>query len=77
MLKIATLDGTRVTSVQKFGYAGSGAWNPLPLSVPSSQGPAATASRSSVAPLIYTIAALGVLGLLVLAWRARRKTGAS
>jgi Tol biopolymer transport system component len=30
-LEIAALDGTHV---QEFGYAGSGPWNPLPLSVP-------------------------------------------
>jgi Tol biopolymer transport system component len=35
-LEIATLDGTHV---RKFGYAASGPWNPLPLSVPDDEAP--------------------------------------
>lgn len=36
-----------------------------------------TEGGSGAAPLIYAIAALGVVGVLVLAWRARRRSAAS
>ncbi len=72
-LEIATVDGTHV---QEFGYAGSGPWNPLPLSASGEQQSTATVGRSGAAPLVYAIAVLGAVGVLVIAWRARRRTAA-
>lgn len=83
-LEIAAVDGTHV---KEFGYAGSGPWNPLPLSVPGNQGattfasatPAATATttattgRGGAAPFLYVIVLLAIAGLVVLVRQARRK----
>jgi Tol biopolymer transport system component len=67
-LEIANLDGTHV---EQFGYGGSGPWNPLPLSKSRDRGP--TAAAGGPASFVYTVVALGVVGVVVLAWRARRK----
>jgi WD40 repeat protein len=64
-LEIANVDGTRV---QKFGYGGSGPWNPLPLSAPDGE-PTATRSR---APFVYAAALLGLVVILLLGKRTRR-----
>jgi Tol biopolymer transport system component len=67
-LEIANLDGTHV---EQFGYGGSGPWNPSPLSKSGDRGP--TAAAGGPASFVYTVVALGVVGVVVLAWRARRK----
>jgi Tol biopolymer transport system component len=69
-LQIATLDGRHV---QEFGYGGSGPWNPLPLSVPGSQGVTTTAGRDRVGPFVSILALFAVVGVIVLARRSRRK----
>jgi Tol biopolymer transport system component len=68
-LRVANWDGT---DVQKFGYGGSGPWNPLPLSVHHDGEPTATAGGSGAALLVYAIVAVGVVGVLVLARRRHR-----
>jgi WD40-like Beta Propeller Repeat len=73
-LAIADVDGT---NVQTFGHgAHAGPWNPLLPAMPGEPNPAATGSGLA-APFVYAIVLLGVVGVLVLAWRARRNTGAS
>jgi dipeptidyl aminopeptidase/acylaminoacyl peptidase len=67
-LEIANLDGTHV---ETFGYGGAGPWNPLPLSKSGDRGP--TAAAGGPTSFVYTVVALGVVGVVVLAWRARRK----
>jgi hypothetical protein len=69
---IANADGTHV-QVSEYP-ARAGPWNPLLLSAPGKGNPTATTSSGVATPFIYAIAALGVLALLVLAWRARRIT---
>jgi Tol biopolymer transport system component len=71
-LAIANADGTHV---QVFQYpAVAGPWNPLPMSESDDRGPMAAAG--GVTPFIYAIVLLGVVGVLALAWRARRRTAA-
>jgi Tol biopolymer transport system component len=73
-LAIADVDGT---NVQTFGNgARAGPWNPLAMSVPGEPNSTATTGSGVAAPLVYAIVALGVIAVLVLAWRARRRTGA-
>ena len=69
-LEIATLDGRHV---QEFGYAGSGPWNPLPLSLEDSQGRTATTDTSRVAPSVYVIVLLAIVGVTALMLRGRRR----
>jgi Tol biopolymer transport system component len=72
-LAIADVDGT---NVQTFGHgAHVGPWNPLLPAMPGEPNPAATGSGLA-APFVYAIVLLGVVGVLVLAWRARRRTAA-
>jgi dipeptidyl aminopeptidase/acylaminoacyl peptidase len=71
-LEIANLDGTHV---ETFGYGGAGPWNPLPLSESGDRGP--TAAPGGPASFVYTVVALGVVGVVVLAWRARRRTAST
>jgi len=74
-LAIANADGTHV---QVFQYrARAGPWNPLPLSKSGDREPATAEDGSGAAPLVYATVLLGVVGVLFLAWRARRRTGAS
>jgi Tol biopolymer transport system component len=74
-LEIAALEGTRVTHVQEFGYAGSGAWNPLPLrSVANAERGATGATR--IAAFVLAIAGLGLLMMFIVARRARRRVAA-
>jgi Tol biopolymer transport system component len=74
-LAIANADGTQV---QVFQYpAVAGPWNPLPLSESGDREPATAEDGSGAAPLVYAIVLLGVVGVFVLAWRARRRTEAS
>jgi WD40-like Beta Propeller Repeat len=71
-LAIANADGTHV---QVFGYpAHAGPWNPWPSAVPGE--PNSTATAGEVSPFVYAVVALGVVGVLVLVWRARRSTAA-
>jgi Tol biopolymer transport system component len=71
-LAIANADGSHI---QVFGYpAQAGPWNPLLLSASGKGNRTATTSSGLTAPLGYAVVALGVLALLVLAWRARRIT---
>ncbi len=53
------------------------AWNPLPLSASGGEQPAATEGGSGAAPFVYAIAVLGAVGVLVIVWRARRRTAAT
>jgi WD40-like Beta Propeller Repeat len=71
-LEIAALDRTHVTHVREFGYGGSGPWNPLSLSESVDHEP--TAAAGGAAYFVYAILALGIVGVLLLAWRARRRT---
>jgi Tol biopolymer transport system component len=67
-LAIADADGTNVT----FGRgAHAGPWNPLLSAVPGEPNP--TGTMADVSPFVYAVAALGVVGVLFLAWRARRR----
>jgi WD40-like Beta Propeller Repeat len=69
-LAIADVDGT---NVQTFGHGGhAGPWNPLLPAMPGEPNPAATGSGLA-APFVYAIAVLGAVGILVIAWRARRR----
>lgn len=70
-LEIADLDGTHV---QRFAYGEAGPWNPLPLSKSGDREPTATAGWP--ARFVYAIVALGVVGVLLVAWRARPRTEA-
>jgi Tol biopolymer transport system component len=73
-LAIANADGTHV---QVFQYpARAGPWNPLSLSESGDREPATAGDGSGATPLVYAIVLLGVVGVLFLAWRARRRTGA-
>jgi Tol biopolymer transport system component len=72
-LAIADVDGTHV---QTFGYGGSGPWNPLPMSKSDDRQPTVAAGGGGTAGFVYAIAALGVVGVFVLAWRTRRRTAA-
>jgi hypothetical protein len=72
-LEIADLDGTHL---QKFGYGKAGPWNPLPLSAEGAREPTVTVGGSGAAPFVYAIAVLGAAGVLVIAWRARRRIAA-
>jgi len=74
-LAIANADGTHV---QVFQYpARAGPWNPLSLSESGDREPATAGDGSGATPLVYAIVLLGVVGVLFLAWRARRRSGAS
>ena len=71
-LAIANADGTHV---QQFGYpALAGPWNPVPLSKSGDR--ERTAAAGGAVPFVYAIVALGVVAVLVLAWRVRRRTAA-
>jgi len=72
-LEIAALDGTHVL---EFGYAKPGPWNPLPLSASGEEQPTATEGGNGSAPFVYATAVLGAMGVLVIAWRARRRIAA-
>lgn len=73
-LKIARWDGTHV---KEFGYARSGPWNPCLPRCPAIASQTATlggsGGGSGIVPFVYVIVTLGVAGMFVLAWRARRK----
>lgn len=72
VLKVIREDGTILRQILN---AGSGPWNPLPLSAHRDRERTATAEGSGV-PFVYTIVPLGILGglgVLVLVRRARRK----
>jgi len=78
-LYVADLDGTHV---RKLGTLEPPrrptpvVWIPLPLSASGEEQPTATAGGSGAAPFLYAIAVLGAVGVLVIAWRARRSTAA-
>jgi len=63
--------------VQNFGYGASGPWNPLTQLAPDDRELTATERGSGAAPLAYAIAVLGAVGVLVIAWRARRMAAAT
>ena len=84
-LYVADLDGTNVRTLGtvEFGQRPSSAvrlwrelWNPLLLSASGGGQPTATVGGSGAAPFIYAIAVLGAVGVLVIAWRARRRIAA-
>jgi hypothetical protein len=71
-LVIAHADGTHAQVFEHPALAGP--WNPLLLSVPGE--PNSTTTTGEVSPFVYAIVALGVVGVLFLAWRAKRRTPA-
>ena len=73
-LAIVDLDGTHL---QEFGNGiHAGPWNPLISAARG--GPSSTVTTGGkVSPFVYAIVALGVVGVLFLAWRARRRTAAT
>jgi hypothetical protein len=84
-LYVADLDGTNVRTLGtvEFGQRPSSAvrlwrelWNPLLLSASGGGQPTATVGGSGAAPFVYAIAVLGAVGVLVIAWRARRRIAA-
>jgi Tol biopolymer transport system component len=84
-LYVADLDGTNVRTLGtvEFGQDPSSAitlwrslWNPLLLSASGGGQPTATVGGSGAAPIVYAIAVLGAVGVLVIAWRARRRIAA-
>ena len=79
-LYVADLDGTHVRSLGTLELTPSPRppvmWIPLPLSVSGEERSTATVGGSGAAPFIYAIAVLGAVGVLVIAWRARRRIAA-
>jgi Tol biopolymer transport system component len=63
------------THLQEFGNrTHAGPWNPWSLAVSGEPNSTATTGSGLAAPFGYAVVALGVLALLVLAWRAGRTT---
>ena len=51
-------------------------WIPQPLSASGEEQPTATVGGSGAAPFVYAITVLGAVGVIVIAWRARRRIAA-
>jgi len=74
-LYIADRDGKHVQAlVGEVALHQSVAWNPLPLSAFGDREP--TAPAGGATRFVYALAALGVVGVFVLAWRGRRRAAA-
>lgn len=73
-LVIAHADGTHAQVFEHPALAGP--WNPLLLYAPGRGNPTAMTNSGLAAPFVYAIVALGVVGVLFLVWRARRRIAA-
>jgi dipeptidyl aminopeptidase/acylaminoacyl peptidase len=79
LLYVADLDGTHVRTLGTLEppRRPTPVVVPLPLSASGEEQPTATVGGSGAAPFVYGIAVLGAVGVLVIAWRARRRTDAT
>jgi hypothetical protein len=79
-LYVSDLDGTHVRSLGTLELPPSPkpplVWIAPPLSASGEEQPTATVGGSGAAPFVYAIAVLGAVGVLVIAWRARRRIAA-
>jgi Lipoprotein LpqB beta-propeller domain/WD40-like Beta Propeller Repeat len=79
-LYVADLDGTHLRSLGTLELPPSPkpplVWIAPPLSASGEEQPTAPMGGSGAAPFIYAIAVLGAVGVLVIAWRARRRIAA-